>query len=94
MEQKENSVLFRIGHEELAVRNRYEVLSIGNDVLIAVWFVVGSVLFFFESTTVIGTWFFLVGSIQFLIRPLIRLLRRIHLRRYGSGAPNDTARDF
>jgi hypothetical protein len=94
MVQKEDSVLLRIGHEELEVRDRYEVLSIANDVLIAVWFVVGSVLFFFESTTVTGTWFFLVGSVQFLIRPLIRLLRRLHLRRYSSGAPNETARDF
>jgi hypothetical protein len=94
MQQNEGNVVLHIGHEELELRNRYEVLSIVNDVLMALWFVVGSVLFFFESTTVVGTWFFLVGSVQFLIRPLIRLMRRIHLRRYGSGTPHETARDF
>lgn len=44
-----------IGQEELVIRGRYEVLSIINDILIAVWFTIGSVLFFFTSTTVVGT---------------------------------------
>ena len=29
------------GHEELILRRRYEIISIGNDLLIALWFVVG-----------------------------------------------------
>ncbi|WP_010525681.1 YrhK family protein [Nesterenkonia sp. F] len=82
-----------IGHEELVIRGRYEVLSIVNDILIAVWFTIGSVLFFFTSTTVAGTWLFLIGSIQLLIRPVIRLTRRIHLVRVGARGA-ETARDF
>lgn len=62
--------------------------------MVAAWFVAGSVLFFSESTTTAGTWLFLVGSIQLMIRPLIRLGRRVHLTRIGSGAPGDTGRDF
>lgn len=88
------AVLIRFGHEELVVRQRYEVASIVNDLLIAVWFVVGSVLFFFESTTVAGTWLFLLGSVQLLTRPVIRLRRRVHLRRLQPQAPAETARDF
>lgn len=75
---------FTIGREELVVRQRYEVLSIVNDILVALWFVIGSVLFFWESTTTTATWFFLVGSLQFLARPVIRLSRRVHLQRIGS----------
>lgn len=82
-----------IGHDELILRGRYEVLSILNDVLIALWFVIGSVLFFFETTTTAGTWLFLLGSIQLMIRPVIRLSRRIHLSRIG-GATAESARDF
>lgn len=37
--------------------------------------------FFSESTTEIGTWLFLIGSIQLLIRPFIRIIRSIHLKR-------------
>jgi hypothetical protein len=81
-----------LGHEEIVVRRRYETLSIANDVLIALWFVAGSVLFFWESTTLIATWFFLLGSLEFLARPAIRLARRVHLRRVrGSDHVDDDA---
>ena len=86
-----------LGHEELVIRRRYEVLSIGNDFLIAVWFVIGSVLFFSSSTTYAGTWLFVAGSIELLFRPLIRLGRHLHLRRLPSGqtgAPTETTQDY
>ncbi|WP_086516884.1 YrhK family protein [Clavibacter michiganensis] len=83
-----------IGHEELVIRRKYEVASIVNDIMVAAWFVVGSVLFFSESTTTAGTWLFLLGSIQLMIRPLIRLGRRVHLTRIGSGSPGKSGRDF
>ncbi|WP_434995212.1 YrhK family protein [Arthrobacter sp. Ld5] len=68
-----------LGGRELILHNRYETLSILNDVLIAVWFIVGSLLFFNESTATAGTWLFLAGSIELLIRPVIRLSRSIHI---------------
>lgn len=85
-----------IGHEELVIRRRYEVLSIVNDVLIGVWFLVGSVLFLSDATTYAGTWLFIVGSAELLVRPLIRLTRRVHLRRLpgASGLPHEVAHDF
>ncbi|MDZ7918277.1 MAG: YrhK family protein [Rhodococcus sp. (in: high G+C Gram-positive bacteria)] len=88
-----NDLTFTIGHEELVIRQRWEVVSIVNDILIAVWFIIGSVLFFQESTTVIGTWFFLLGSIELLIRPLIRLVRRVHLTRVRGGQSVATSND-
>ncbi|NIJ13147.1 hypothetical protein FHU38_003491 [Saccharomonospora amisosensis] len=92
--EDDSQVLLKFGHEELLVRQRYEVLSIGNDILIALWFAVGSVLFLSESTTTAGTWLFLLGSIQLFVRPVIRLSRRVHLRRLRPGMPGETARDF
>ena len=67
-----NDLTFTIGREELVIRQRWEVASIINDILIAVWFIIGSILFFNESTTVAGTWLFLLGSIELLIRPMKR----------------------
>ncbi|MUK02225.1 hypothetical protein GM708_09990 [Vibrio cholerae] len=69
-----------LGRRELVLHHRYEVLSIVNDILIALWFIVGSILFFQESTTTTGTWLFLIGSIELLIRPVIRLSRNVHIR--------------
>ncbi|WP_043671888.1 YrhK family protein [Clavibacter michiganensis] len=92
--QPSRSLTITIGDEELVIRHKYEVASIVNDIMVAAWFVAGSVLFFSESTTTAGTWLFLVGSVQLMIRPLIRLGRRVHLTRIGSRAPGDTGRDF
>lgn len=36
--------------------------------------------FFTESTVTIGIWLFLIGSIQLPIRPIIRIVRSIHLK--------------
>ncbi|TQL70295.1 YrhK-like protein [Nocardioides albertanoniae] len=86
-------IRLHIGHEEIVLRRRYELLSITNDIAIAVFFIVGSVLFFHESTTTAGTWLFLIGSVELLVRPMIRLARRVHIQRIG-GPGSETARDF
>lgn len=88
-----DSVTLSFGREELTLRDRYESASIVNDIVIALWFIVGSVLFFSESTSTLGTWFFLLGSIQMAIRPGIRLARRVHLRRLSPGHPCDSGFD-
>lgn len=62
-----------LGPEVLVIRDRYEVLSIVNDVMIGLWFV--------------------VGSVQMLIRPMIRLTRRLHLRRRGY-SDSESGQDF
>ena len=85
---EDNALDIRLGHEEVVISQRYEVASIVNDILIAVWFLVGSILFFSPETTTAGTVLFVIGSVQMLIRPSIRLARRTHLRRVGSGAPH------
>src|SRR5699024_4206554 len=77
-----DALVIHLGAEELVIRKRYEVLSIANDILIGLWFIIGSFLFFSESTSYAGTWLFVIGSVEMLIRPLIRLARRVHLRRF------------
>ncbi len=84
----------RIGRDEIVIRNRYAAASIANDVLIAVWFVAGSALFFDESTTYLATWFFLIGSVEFLVRPVIRLARMFHVRRLRGETGHDSPLDY
>jgi hypothetical protein len=55
-----------------------------NDVGAAALFVVGSILFFNEATTYAGTWLFLVGSVMFGLRPMIKLVREIRYLRMGA----------
>ncbi|WP_458525619.1 YrhK family protein [Onishia taeanensis] len=80
-QRAERSITLRLGHEELIIQRRYEALSIFNDVLIALWFLVGSILFLYPAQEHLAIWMFIIGSFQFLVRPAIRLARHLHLQR-------------
>lgn len=90
------SLTLHIGREEVVIRQRYEVASIANDMLIALWFIAGSVMFFFPSWTTTGTWCFVFGSVELLIRPAIRFSRHVHLQRMRATTYNlpESAQDF
>lgn len=72
-----------IGNEEVVISDKYETLSIANDVLIGIFFFVGSILFYFKPLEFWAITLFVLGSIDFLLRPIIRLARRLHLQRIG-----------
>ena len=80
-ESIDSPLTIKLGREELVIRRRYEVLSIINDFMIAIWFLVGSILFLFPSVEKTAVWMFIIGSFQFLVRPTIRLAGHIHLQR-------------
>lgn len=90
------ALVFTLGSRELVIRRRYEALSIVNDILIAVWFTVGSLMFFSDALTYPGTWFFVAGSVELLVRPAIRLTRQVHLQRLPGrqGVPHEAGHDF
>ena len=90
-----DTTVIHFGHDELVIRQRYKVISIVNGLLMGIWFVIGTVFFFYDSLVYAGIWFFLLGSIQMLIRPT-GFTRRVHLKRFQSHAPGtaDSAHDF
>lgn len=77
----DNQITLKVGSEELIIRRRYEVISIINDFAIAMWFLVGSILFLFPEYEKAAIWLFILGSFQFLVRPSIRLASHIHVKR-------------
>jgi len=83
-DQQDNPLTLPLGNEQLVIRRRYEVLSIINDFLIAIWFLLGSILFLFPEYEKTAIVFFIIGSAQFLVRPSIRLLSHLHLQRRGA----------
>lgn len=62
-----------------ALHRVYEIFHLLVDFLAAAMFVVGSALFFFQSTTFAATWLFLIGSFFFAVKPTLRLAREVHL---------------
>lgn len=89
-----SDLVVHLGRDELVLRQRYELISIANDVFAGLLFLLGSFLFFSETTTYVGTWLFVVGSVSMLLRPTIRLARRIHLQKVGSGPSTQSPMDF
>ena len=70
-----------LGHEHVVIQRRYEALGAVNDLLIAIWFLIGSFFFLTRSLVESGTWLFIVGCIQLLIKPTLKLSSLIHVSR-------------
>jgi len=57
----------------------YKSLSIINDIMVGIEFLIGSILFLPGNNTTFGVYLFILGSSQLLIRPFIEIARKIHL---------------
>ena len=80
--------LFRHQNRESSEASRklyaqFEIAYTVVDFSAALCFIVGSVLFFYESTQIPATWLFLVGSIFFAVKPTLKIIREIKLYRMG-----------
>ena len=64
----------------------YQWIHLLVDFAAAAMFVVGSILFLQPGLERAGSWLFLVGSIFFAMKPTVRLLRVLHLRRLAREA--------
>jgi len=78
-----------VGQEHIVIQRRYDALGAINDLLIAVWFLIGSFFFLKESLTTDGTWLFILGSAQLLIKPMIKLISLIHVGRVFKNNQNN-----
>ena len=75
------------GSRHLVIQRRYEAAGALNDLLIAIWFLVGSFFFLTHSLEASGTWLFIAGSAQLLIKPAIKLASLIHVGRMQQSPP-------
>lgn len=89
-----DSITLTLGDEEIVLRQRYELISILNEIGIALFFTVGSIAFYWHELFNLGVTLFVIGSVQLGIRPAIRFARRVQLRQLTRGMPHEIARDF
>ncbi|WP_165734930.1 YrhK family protein [Pseudoalteromonas sp. C8] len=76
-----NQFILDLGQEHITIQRRYEALGAFNDFLIAVWFLIGSFFFLNDSLIESGTWLFIAGSAQLLIKPVLKLTSLVHVSR-------------
>lgn len=83
-----NELDLDLGQEHIIIQRRYEALGAFNDFLIAVWFLIGSFFFLSNSLVESGTWLFIVGSAQLLIKPVLKLFSLVHVKKIYSCTVN------
>ncbi|WP_238372372.1 YrhK family protein [Heliomarina baculiformis] len=61
----------------------FEIVYTLVDFMAALTFLIGSVMFLYDSWQTFGTWLFIVGSILFATKPTLRLARELKLAAMG-----------
>ena len=89
MNSENNPMELDLGQKHIITQRRYEALGAINDFLIAVWFLIGSFFFLNDSLIQSGTWLFIAGSAQLLIKPVLKLISLVHVSRvfYSNKTP-------
>ncbi|SHM99175.1 YrhK family protein [Gracilibacillus kekensis] len=73
----------------------YNVIYTVNDIIIAIWFIIGSILFYFESIKTYGVTLFVLASFQLLIKPTIRLIHEVRAKKhYGEEYDRKNANSY
>ncbi|MEW4372017.1 YrhK family protein [Paenibacillus kandeliae] len=62
----------------LVTQNCYELISLLNDIITTVCFLIGS-YFFFTSDTKTGTIMFIIGNANTLFRAILAMIRKFHI---------------
>ena len=80
--------LFRHKNRERSEQSRrtyamFELVRTAVDFLAAMFFLIGSVMFFWNSLQTVAIWFFVIGSACFAAKPTLKLAREIKLARQG-----------
>ena len=81
-QSKEEYVDIQMGHHDLFFKKGYQVFYTVNEFLLGLFFLIGSIFFYFESLKTWGVSLFVLGSLQMLIRPTIRLIHRFDLKNH------------
>ncbi|QIE40834.1 YrhK family protein [Meridianimarinicoccus aquatilis] len=81
--------LFRHHTRELNANTRrvyaaFEIAHTAVDFAAALSFLVGSILFFWAEWETEAIWLFVIGSVFFMMKPTLRLIREIQLYRMGN----------
>lgn len=81
VKKQKNYVELKIGKYGLFFNRNYHFIAITNEIMIGTWFLVGSILFLSEKTKTAGTFLFIIGSAQLLIRPILKIVHAVTLKR-------------
>lgn len=68
----------------------YRIISLANEILIGLLFIIGSICFFFKSAMDAGTVLFLIGSVLLLIKPVLKMLHAVSIGKQTSSSTDES----
>lgn len=77
----EDFLYFHMGMYEVSFNKKYRIAALMIDLTLGLEYLIGSILFLSESTQTAGVIMFIIGSVQLLSRPLLKILHSFHFKR-------------
>ncbi|PZD97390.1 hypothetical protein DNH61_03320 [Paenibacillus sambharensis] len=65
---------------QLIIHDRQVLVPILNDTMVSIWYIAGSICFFYPVSKDTGVLLFLLGSIQLFTRNLIRIMKSFQIK--------------
>lgn len=79
---KDEDVELKAGSLRVYFRNRYSMVSLLNDFLVGIVYILGSIVILMGWPIIYSTYFFLAGGIFLTIRPVLSILRNISIYKH------------
>ncbi|SFD38381.1 YrhK-like protein [Lentibacillus persicus] len=78
---EKNYLDVQVGTFEFSFNKKYRFIALSNDIVLGIFFLVGSVFFLFEPLKTAGAVLFIIGSAQLLARPILKIFHAIYFTR-------------
>lgn len=77
--EKEEDIEIRTGRFRLYFQNKYTIISLANDILTGILYILGSLSTVFGWPSAYGTYLYLAGGIFLTTRPILKIVRNVYI---------------
>lgn len=75
----EEDIELKSGRFRIYFQNRYTLISLLNDSLVGLVYILGSISSLIGLPSIYGTYFYLAGGVFLILRPLIKIIHNIYI---------------
>ena len=75
----EEDIELKSGQFRVYFQNRYTLISLLNDLLVGIVYILGSISSLIGLPSIYGTYFYLAGGVFLILRPLIKIIHNIYI---------------
>lgn len=76
---KEEDIEIKSGRFRLYFQNRYTLISLVNDILIGIFYIIGSLATLTDIPDIYGTYLYLIGGVFLTARPILKIFHNVFI---------------